>query len=758
MSLSLFRSHKFTFLFTLSTLLTFGAFLLNPAPQTALAAPNVFYVHPVTGSDSNPGTIASPFRTIQEALQIVQPGDTIKLADGTYNETLKTISAGTPAAQIIIEPVDGSHPILDGGGGNMVLLTIGHSYYTVRGIEFTNAKVGVRIEYATGVIFENNSIHHTGNEGMKLHFLSNDNIIRNNKIWTTGIYGNAEGIYIGTAPEQRSRYLGQPDVCINNIISGNEIWDVDEGIDIKEDSSFNTVVGNIVHEARDTNSGGINVRGDSNYFYNNLSYNGAGAGFRTGGDITYSPEYGDNYHYGQNNVLRNNIARDNSGYGYKFMYGPQDADTSNNGSGNGKVLYYYASGVTPFVTDSTQPDITPPGITGISAVPDVTSAVISWQTDEASDSLIDYGLSVSYGSNLSESALVSDHSLTLTELEPATTYHYRLTSRDAAGNAAVTDNLTFTTASIPDATPPIVPAAPVITEPAPAGGGGSSGGGGRAGGSGSGGGGGGGSAFVPAISVALDGLTSPFPIEITRESGVVQQNAHLTGADGRITLTVDKGNKMTDSGGKPVSTLSLSDIASLPAPPSDSVIIVALDLGPDGTIFEPFATLAVRIEVEAFPEGDETGQLYIAFWDDQQWQPLETMVDTATGTVSAKVTHFTNFAVIGVKPVEAVPAPAQVNAPTPAPPSPSPVTTPTPAPTSALAPEPTPAPAPTPALTPAFSTTPTPTPAPTPAPTLAPSPEAPPTSTNRGLVWGLIAAVVVKAATAFYFVRRKKTA
>ncbi|MBI2831741.1 MAG: fibronectin type III domain-containing protein, partial [Chloroflexi bacterium] len=422
---------------------------------SAQVAPSAIYVNPATGNDSNSGTSGSPLRTLQKALDLVQPGQTIKLASGIYQEAVKTVRPGTASAPIIIEPADGAKPVLE--ANNLIVLIIGHSFYTVRNLEIRNAKVGARIEYATGVVFENNKIHHTGNEGMKLHFLSNGNTIRNNIIWTTGLNGNAEGIYIGTAPEQRSRYLGQPDVCTNNIISGNEMYDVGEGIDIKEDSSFNTVSGNVVHESRDPNSGGINVRGDSNYFYDNLSYNNAGAGFRAGGDITDSPGYGTNYHYGKNNVLRNNIARNNAGHGYKFMYGPQDADTSNTGSGNGGLLYYYASGVTPFVANSSQPDTAPPVISNISVSGlNANSAVISWQTDELADSLVDYGLSTTYVSNVSDAALVKNHSITLTGLGAATAYHYRVASRDAAGNAAISGDFTFTTAAPPDTTSPVI--------------------------------------------------------------------------------------------------------------------------------------------------------------------------------------------------------------------------------------------------------------------------------------------------------------
>lgn len=218
---------------------------------------------------------------------------------------------------------------------------------TPRNLEIRNARCGVKIEGATGVVLENNVIHDINYDGIRLRNSSQGNAIRNNTIWTTGLAGNfnGEGIYIGTAPEHRYMNGGQPDVSSYNIIIGNEIYHATEGIDIKEDSSFNLVAGNIIHNTTDPKSGGINVRADNNYFYGNVSYNNAGACFRFGGDITYSPIYGDSYHYGVNNVLRNNIARDNAGAGYKFMNGPQDVTSSNIGAGNSSPLYSYGAGV-----------------------------------------------------------------------------------------------------------------------------------------------------------------------------------------------------------------------------------------------------------------------------------------------------------------------------------------------------------------------------------------------------------------------------
>jgi hypothetical protein len=74
------------------------------------------------------------------------------------------------------------------------------------------------------------------------------------------------------------------------------------------------------------------------------------------------------------------------------------------------------------------------------------SSTIAWATAAASDSQIVYGLTTAYGmATAVDSRLLTNHSMTLTGLTPATTYHYRVLSRDTNGNVSVSSDLTFTT-------------------------------------------------------------------------------------------------------------------------------------------------------------------------------------------------------------------------------------------------------------------------------------------------------------------------
>src|SRR5207247_2824791 len=52
-------------------------------------AGNVYYVA-TTGSNSNAGTLASPFRTVNKGVSVLTPGDTVFVRAGTYNEALES--------------------------------------------------------------------------------------------------------------------------------------------------------------------------------------------------------------------------------------------------------------------------------------------------------------------------------------------------------------------------------------------------------------------------------------------------------------------------------------------------------------------------------------------------------------------------------------------------------------------------------------------------------------------------------------------
>ena len=161
--------------------------------------------------------------------------------------------------------------------------------------------------------------------------------------------------------------------------------------------------------------------------------------------------------------------------GYRIYYGASSGNYSNVvtvgnataytfNSLNGGATYYFVvaayddsgneSGYSAEVS-ATVIDTTPPLITAVAAKNITTSgASITWSTDEAADSQVDYGVDANYGNTSTlNPQRVTTHTIILSGLNVNTTYHYRVNSRDAAGLLATSGDFTFTTLA-PDATPP----------------------------------------------------------------------------------------------------------------------------------------------------------------------------------------------------------------------------------------------------------------------------------------------------------------
>jgi hypothetical protein len=71
-------------------------FLLNAADASAAT-----YYIATTGSDSNPGTLSQPWRTIGKANSTLQAGDTVYIRAGTYNESISLMLSGNAGNYII---------------------------------------------------------------------------------------------------------------------------------------------------------------------------------------------------------------------------------------------------------------------------------------------------------------------------------------------------------------------------------------------------------------------------------------------------------------------------------------------------------------------------------------------------------------------------------------------------------------------------------------------------------------------------------
>ncbi|MFC1978778.1 fibronectin type III domain-containing protein [Chloroflexota bacterium] len=92
-------------------------------------------------------------------------------------------------------------------------------------------------------------------------------------------------------------------------------------------------------------------------------------------------------------------------------------------------------------------DTTPPVLTSVSAS-DISGigATITWTTNEAATSQLEYGVTTDYGTTTTlDTTFSTNHSLNLSGLTLGTTYHYRVKSVDGSDNQAVSEDYTFET-------------------------------------------------------------------------------------------------------------------------------------------------------------------------------------------------------------------------------------------------------------------------------------------------------------------------
>jgi len=104
-------------------------------------------------------------------------------------------------------------------------------------------------------------------------------------------------------------------------------------------------------------------------------------------------------------------------------------------------------------------DVTAPEIVSRIGVSNIStnSAVISWDTNEESDSVVRYDrVAGEYSYEKADSALVKKHRIALTGLEASTSYHFIVQSTDACGNTVRSKDFTFKTLPLPDDEPPTV--------------------------------------------------------------------------------------------------------------------------------------------------------------------------------------------------------------------------------------------------------------------------------------------------------------
>lgn len=132
--------------------------------------------------------------------------------------------------------------------------------------------------------------------------------------------------------------------------------------------------------------------------------------------------------------------------------------------GKAAATAHLAHGDTLGVCNAPTPstDTTAPVISSIISTVSTSSAAITWNTNEVSDSKVEYSTVSPLGSSTVLSVInssdVTSHSINLPSLTASTTYYFRITSVDPSNNIATSSEQNFITAALPvvDATAPVI--------------------------------------------------------------------------------------------------------------------------------------------------------------------------------------------------------------------------------------------------------------------------------------------------------------
>jgi len=209
-----------------------------------------FYVS-TTGSDSNPGTVTSPWRTIQHASNSVQAGDTVYVRGGVYNESVNiSVSGSATAGPIAFQTFPGEQAIVDGTGlvpstsGAQGLINIANqSYISFQGFEIRNYQTSSASATPAGIWISGS--------GSNIQVLNN---LIHNIVTASETTGNAFGIAVyGTvAPASLDRVT----------ISGNQVYNLktgnSESVNVDGNVTNFAITNNVIH---DNDNIGIDIIG-----------------------------------------------------------------------------------------------------------------------------------------------------------------------------------------------------------------------------------------------------------------------------------------------------------------------------------------------------------------------------------------------------------------------------------------------------------------------------------------------------------------
>ena len=217
----------------------------------------VTYYVSVSGNDTNAGTLAAPWRTIQHAANTVHAGDTVQVRAGTYNEIVTmTTSGNATSGYISFQNYPGELPIVDGtglvAGGQTGLFSLEGTFncIIIKGFEIRNFSSSSRGKVPVGIDFEG--------AGSNIEILNNH---IHNIVQTLGSCNAANALAVAL-------YGTQAPASINNVtLSGNEIdhntTGCSENVSFDGNVQYFVQANNLVHDGDNIGLDNIGFEGVS---------------------------------------------------------------------------------------------------------------------------------------------------------------------------------------------------------------------------------------------------------------------------------------------------------------------------------------------------------------------------------------------------------------------------------------------------------------------------------------------------------------
>ncbi|HEY5832681.1 right-handed parallel beta-helix repeat-containing protein [Streptomyces sp.] len=254
-------------------------------------------------------------RSLKAALAMAQPGQSIRMADGTYTGRFTATTPGTADQPIFL--CGGAGAVIDGGGikGGYAFHLDGASYWRLAGFTVRNGQKGVVADQVQGAVIQGLTVTQIGDEAIHLRKFSSDNVVRDNTISTTGLRRDkfGEGVYIGSAKSNWCTNSDcKPDASNNNVVIGNHISATTaESIDIKEGTTGGKVIGNTFDGSKlsgSSNDSWVDVKGNGWLVQGNTGRHSNGDGFQTHQILDG---------WGTGNIFKGNTAQvDGPGWGF----------------------------------------------------------------------------------------------------------------------------------------------------------------------------------------------------------------------------------------------------------------------------------------------------------------------------------------------------------------------------------------------------------------------------------------------------------